>query len=245
MNIKTSSRWPAPTLLTEVRTGGLARLGNTDIMSAIEKSVRTGKVNIGPLGLEGDMQGTSIIHGGPEKAVLHYAAGHYAAWIRELPNHAKFFRTGGFGENLVSDGMDETNICIGDVIRIGSTVLQVVQPRQPCFKLNHRFYEPSMTQRAQDSGRTGWYYRVLEPGAVEAGDTIKIIERLHSGWTVRRVQHYLYNATLELPAIRELATLESLAQDMRELFAKRVESKVVESWTSRTVSPSPMELPLT
>jgi MOSC domain-containing protein YiiM len=240
MNVGLTSRWPAPTRLTEVRTGSLARLGSTDIMTAIEKSVRSGKVKIGPMGVEGDVQGTPIIHGGPEKAVLHYAAHHYAAWARELPDHARFFRPGGFGENLVSNGMDETNICIGDVIRIGGTVLQVVQPRQPCFKLNHRFYEPSMSQRAQDSGRTGWYYRVLEPGAVEAGDTIEIMERAHPDWTVRRVQHYLYTATLEIPAIRELAKLESLAQDMRMLFAGRLESMAVEPWTSRMIGKSPV-----
>jgi MOSC domain-containing protein YiiM len=231
---------PAATRLAEVRTGTSARLGATEVMSAIGKMPRSGKVAIGPVGLEGDVQATPVIHGGPEKALLHYGAHHYADWARELPQRAHLMQPGGFGENLVSHGLDEANVCIGDAIRVGRSLLQVAQPRQPCFKLSHRFREATMTQRAQDSGRTGWYYRVLEPGEVEAGDTIEIIERPLPEWTVRRVQHFLYAEPMNLRAAEELAQMPLLAEDMREVFQQRLVSGVLESWTSRMAPRGPI-----
>lgn len=234
------ANWPQPSVLTEVRTGTPARLGATAVMSAIGKTTRSGKVAIGPVGLAGDMQATPVIHGGPEKAVLHYGAHHYANWARELPQRANLMQPGGFGENLVSHGLDETNVCIGDAIRVGGAVLQVAQPRQPCFKLCHRFREATMTQRAQDSGRTGWYYRVLEQGEVEAGDTIAIIDRPQPEWTVRRVQHYLYVEPMNLQAAEDLAEMALLAEDMRGVFQQRLASGVLESWTARMAPRGPV-----
>jgi MOSC domain-containing protein YiiM len=240
MSIATKVSWPQATRLAEVRTGTAARLGATEVMSAIGKMPRTGKVAIGPVGLQGDVQVTPVIHGGPEKAVLHYGAHHYADWARELPERAHLMQPGGFGENLVSHGLDESNVCIGDSIRVGGAVLQVAQPRQPCFKLSHRFREASMTQRAQETGRTGWFYRVLEPGEVEAGDTIEIIDRPQPEWTVRRVQHYLYVEPMDVAAARTLAGMAQLAEETRDVFRQRLDSGVLESWTLRMAPRGPI-----
>jgi MOSC domain-containing protein YiiM len=236
---------PEPTELKEVRTGQVKRLNDTKIMSAIDKVARVGKVHVGPLGLEGDEQGQKPLHGGPEKAVLHYATHHYEAWIAELPGSARFFKPGGFGENLVSSTYDETTVCIGDKIRIGGALLQVAQPRQPCFKLNHRFQQPSMSMRAQESGRTGWYYRVLESGEIGAGDMIQVVERPHPEWSVRRVQHYMYTETLDVAALEALINLGPLAQSTRALFEHRMKSMNVESWNRRLtgIDPAPLAQP--
>jgi MOSC domain-containing protein YiiM len=219
--------------LAEVRTGKARRLNETSISSAIGKTPREGKVWIGELGLEGDEQAQKPLHGGPDKAVLHYAAHHYAAWAAELPERAALFTPGGFGENLVAFSLDETNVCIGDAIRVGEALLQVAQPRGPCYKLNHRFFEPTMSRRVQESGRSGWYCRVLQPGAVAAGDRIIVEERPHPEWPVRRVQYFLYEKPLDREALGALAALPALAESLRAVFAKRLASSSVESWTRR------------
>jgi MOSC domain-containing protein YiiM len=220
-------------VLIEVRVGKVRRLGNTEIMSGIDKQVCHGAVRITTLGVEGDEQGEKVIHGGPDKAVLQYAHHHYHAWKEEVPASDKLFESGGFGENFVADGFDEKSLCIGDVIQVGTVKLQVAQPRQPCFKLNHRFQQPSMARRAQQTHRTGWYYRVLQEGVVQAGDVMCLIERPNSHWSVSRVQYYLYDNTRDFVATSELANLSLLAADMRRLFTKRLTSKRIERWEGR------------
>ena len=221
------------TTLLEVRIGKVKRLGETKIMTGIDKKVCAGPVAVSDLRVEGDEQGEAVIHGGPDKAVLQYAAHHYPSWAEEFPESAHLFGPGGFGENLVAEGFDEETICIGDRVEVGSLVLQVAQPRQPCFKLNHRFQQKTMSRRAQQSRRTGWYYRVLTPGTVEAGDAMRVAERPHPEWSVARVQHYLYTAIDDYPHISVLAELPLLAEDMRKVFRRRAEANKVEEWDSR------------
>src|SRR5436305_12779557 len=123
-----------PTLLS-VQTGRVAPLGPEEVPSGIVKTARAGAVTVGPLGLDGDEQAELTVHGGPEKAVYAYAAAHYAAWTDEHPEHQGQLVAGGFGENLTVAGMLERDLCVGDIHRIGTALLQVCQPRQPCFKL--------------------------------------------------------------------------------------------------------------
>jgi MOSC domain-containing protein YiiM len=209
--------------LIEVRTGTVKPLGDTDILSAIDKLARDGPVWLGPTGFDGDQHGASEIHGGPDMAVLQYAAQHYDDWALEFPDRSAMCRPGGFGENLVSRGIDETSVCIGDRIRIGAALVQVSQPRQPCFKLNLRFQEPTMSRRAEQSGRTGWFYRVLEPGAVAAGDPIEIVDRPHPDWPVRRVLHVLYDELTDRGTLAALSDLAALSASMRALFIRRLQ----------------------
>ena len=128
------------------------------------------------MGLEGDEQAEAVIHGGPYQAVLQYAVHHYDTWRAEFPDIAARFGPGGFGENIVAAIFDETNLCIGDTLRLGGALVCVTQSRQPCYKLNHRFGHPSMSRRAQESFRTGWFYSIIEPGFVKPGDSIALID---------------------------------------------------------------------
>lgn len=226
---------PISTVVTEIRTGKARPLGASGLISAIDKAVRTGPVAVHALGLDGDEQADRNFHGGPDKAVLHYAAENYAAWTSDCPKREALFRTGAFGENLVSAEINETNICIGDIFAVGSTVLQVTQPRQPCFKLNHRFQLPSMARRVQETGRTGWYYRVLTPGTITAGDTIALVDRLHPAWTLRRLQQVLYVDTLNEEALRELIDLPALSEPLRLILAGRLKATAPESWDARLI----------
>ena len=229
------SKPPGPTTLLEVRTGKPRPFAGGRLTSAIQKDVRSGAVAVTALGLEGDEQADRNFHGGPDKAVLHYASENYTAWREEALAQGALFCAGAFGENLVSLGINETNICIGDIFEVGSVVLQVTQPRQPCFKLNHRFGLPSMARRVQETGRTGWYYRVLSPGPIAAGDVIKLANRPHSDWTLRRVQHVLYVDTLNESALHALMDLPPLSEAMRKILAGRLTAASPESWDARLI----------
>lgn len=148
---------------------------------------------------------------------------HYQAWRREFPEAAEKFRPGGFGENFVTAHMNERNVCIGDVVAVGDeVVLQVSLPRQPCFKLNHRFQLKNFAPNTWKTSRTGWYYRVLKEGSVRVGDEIRLVERPNPAWTIERVQEYLHRNQGDLAKNEELAAIEELGQESRGAFVKRV-----------------------
>ncbi|TVY17254.1 Phthalate 4,5-dioxygenase oxygenase reductase subunit [Lachnellula arida] len=166
-------------------------------------------------------------HAGPDNAVHHYASQHYSAWRRELPDRAHMFEAGAFGENIVSGAMTEESVCVGDVLRFGGeVVLQVSKPRPPCYKLNHRFEVKDMSLRAQNARRTGWYYRVVREGWVQAGDEIVLVERKNPMWSVARVQRKLYADIRDEVAMKELAYLPELSAEIRNIFLNRLTKKL-------------------
>ncbi|MGE7154888.1 MOSC domain-containing protein [Methylorubrum rhodesianum] len=215
-----------------VLTGRVAPLGTA--ASAIAKTAVRGPVAVGPLGLAGDAQADRRVHGGPEKAVHHYALDHAAAWRADLPGLPDLLeRPGAFGENFSTVGLTERDVCVGDLWRAGSALLQVSQARQPCFKLNLRFAVPDMARRVQASGRTGWYYRVIEEGIVSAGDALELVGRPHPDWPMSRLLHHLYVDRLDAAALREIAGLAFLTPSWRTLAARRLASGAVEDWRRR------------
>lgn len=148
---------------------------------------------------------------------------HYRGWQAEHPEAASRFVPGGFGENLVMARMNERNVCIGDIWSVGGSVLlQVSLPRQPCFKLNHRFQLKNFAPRTKDSSRTGWYYRVLRNGEIKAGDAITLVERRWPKWTIERVQEYLHRNQDDSAMNEELAGIEAMGEESRGAFRKRV-----------------------
>ena len=209
--------------------GELAPLGPQNAPSGIRKSKVTGRQAITRLGLAGDHQGDTKSHGGPEKAVHHYPRDHYAAWAAE----GIAAEPPAFGENISTFGVTEADICIGDIWRFGSALLQVAQGRQPCWRLNARFERPDMAYRVQKSGRTGWYYRVLEEGAAEAGDQLVLTERPQPQWPLSRIIDLLYTRTLDMESLAGLAALPELAPSWRSLATRRIETNAVENWDRR------------
>lgn len=126
--------------------------------------------------IEGDRQSDLTVHGGPNKAVYCYPWEHYRYWKEQLPDMELPY--GAFGENLTTEGIAEDEVSIGDRFRVGSAVLQVTQPRMPCFKLGIRFGRADMVKRFWQSGRSGIYFAVVEEGDVAAGD---LVERIAEG----------------------------------------------------------------
>ncbi len=197
--------------IVEVRTGRIAPLGPRGVASAYLKSVVAGAVRVGEYGLSGDSQADLSVHGGLDKAVYGYPRSRYADWAAAFPAIAERFVAGSMGENLVVDGPDETGIHIGDRIRVGGALLQVTQPRQPCFKLTLFIGEPQVARTMTRRGWCGWYYRVLEPGTAGAGDSHTVVERPNPSWPVSRFAEVIAARALGADLLSEMLGMEGLA----------------------------------
>ena len=159
--------------VVSLNVGGPARIEtpNGTVLTSIFKSPVAGRVAVRRHNIEGDQQSDLTVHGGPNKAVYGYAEENYGYWRAALPEVE--FVPGIFGENLTTHGLDEGTVCIGDRFRVGSAILQVTQPRMPCYKLGVRFGRPDMVKRFWLSGRPGFYFSIVEEGDLAAGDRIE------------------------------------------------------------------------
>lgn len=219
--------------ILEVRSGKLKKYKGLNIESGIDKLLLNGPVHVGRLGIDGDEHDLTF-HGGPDKAIHGYCCSHYPTWQSEFPSASSLFLPGGFGENLVTRYMNERNVCIGDILSVGRAstkggdqaggeglLLQVSLPRQPCFKLNHRFELKGFAPNTWRLSRTGWYYRVLREGTVAAGDEIRLVERPQPQWTIERIQEYLHRNTSDLAATEELAAIPEFGKECHDAFVSR------------------------
>jgi MOSC domain-containing protein YiiM len=164
-------QWPVPYLAV----GGIGALPEGR-PTAIYKAPLPGPVVIGREGLAGDAQADRRVHGGPEKAVHLYPAGHYQRLAAAFPEAAATLLIGSLGENL-SAPVDENQVCIGDIFAFGSARLQLSQPRSPCWKIDARHGQDGIAAFIAEQGLTGWYFRVLTPGTAAAGDQLRLQER--------------------------------------------------------------------
>lgn len=219
--------------LQSLLIGAVQPLGSRGIPSGIAKTCVDQSLALGPLGLAGDAQGDTKHHGGAEKALHHYALDHYPDWEAEIGTRAALGAAGGFGENLSTLGLVEDDVAVGDVFALGNAIIEVSQGRQPCWKLNERFAQPDMARRVQASGRTGWYYRVLQPGEVAPDSRLERIDRAAPTWTIRRIWRVFYVDTLNRAELEALADLPQLAEGWRRNARRRLETGAVADWTSR------------
>ena len=199
--------------VVSIHVGKVAPLGPEGVPSAFVKQPVTGPVAVRSLGLQGDEQADLSVHGGPEKAVYAYSYAHYAAWRQEYPRHAAALFPGAFGENLCIEGLQESELCVGDVHRIGSSRLQICQPRQPCFKLALRFDDKFMPKAMIRTGRAGWYYRVLEPGVIGVGDTVQLDERPNPDFSFARLVELISHGKATHAELERLQDMTGLASD--------------------------------
>lgn len=156
-------------------------------MSAICKTAVTGPVFLGPLGLEGNEVADPVHHGGIDKAVHLYPTEHYSWWRARYPDLDVLDDPGAFGENFSCQGLAEDQLCLGDIFRVGEALIECSHARQPCWKLNHRFGHKDVMKTVVQTARSGSYFRVLEPGHVQAGDRISQCERPHADWPLERL----------------------------------------------------------
>ena len=198
-------------------TGKARRFGAKGEPSAIDKRAVEGRRAVGALGIAGDEQADLSVHGGPDKAIHHYPRDHYGWWAETIGDHALLQDAGAFGENISTSGLTDSAACIGDRYRLGSALVEISQGRQPCWKLGHRFGIATLPATVVTSRRGGWYYRVIEDGAVGAGDALDLMERPLPDWSVEHVFHLLIGGAgkREPAALRALAAMDLLAANWR------------------------------
>jgi MOSC domain-containing protein YiiM len=203
---------------------GLPQPFNGAELSAIDKRAVAGPVAIRSFGLEGDMVADTKHHGGPDMAVHHYPRDHYAGWDKWLGGNSVLACDAPFGENVSTVGLTESDVHIGDRFRLGSALLEVSQPRQPCWKLEHRFGRKGMIKRILREHNCGWYYRVIEEGEAQAGDAIRRVETGHEEWSVARLFTCLYDPSQAATAaeLHAIAALERLCDEWRKKAAKAI-----------------------
>jgi len=183
-----------------------------------KKPVTTEFLWLDRLNLEGDAQADLEVHGGPDKAVYAYPSEHLAKWSAEL---GQDLGPAPFGENLSTVGGTEDDVCVGDKWYWGEAVLEVCQPRAPCFKLTMHRGRGDIVRLLRQSGRTGWYLRVLEPGRVPAGGPIRV-EPHPMGATVAVVHEAAKAGAAPLEVIQALLAVEPLAMEWKLLLASRL-----------------------
>jgi MOSC domain-containing protein YiiM len=208
--------------ILSVLTGQITPFRAPDEPSAIAKRPHDDLLAIGLLGLAGDEQADKVHHGGTDKAIHHYPHDHYAYWRSAIGDHPLLGAPGGFGENVSTLGLIESEVCIGDRFRLGTALVEISHGRKPCWKISHRFALPKLTAQVVKTGRAGWYYRVLEPGAVQAGDTIELLERSLSDWSVERTFDLIVRGAgkHDPAALRALAAMPVLAAAWRDKAAE-------------------------
>jgi MOSC domain-containing protein YiiM len=189
------------------------------VLTGIFKEPVTGRVGVRRLNVQGDGQADLRVHGGPDKAVYAYDLSGYEYWRRELSRDLPF---GQFGENLTVEGMPETEVSIGDVLRVGTAVLQVTQPRSPCGKLVMKMGLPGFAKDFLRSERTGFYLRVLEEGEVGAGDAISVVREDPGRVRVMEMTGFLYGKPADEAGIRRALRIERLAGGLRGPLEERL-----------------------
>ena len=199
------------------------------ISTAIFKYPVEGRVMLRRTGFDGDGQADPSVHGGEHKAAYIYSADDYAWWIQELGHQLQH---GEFGDNLTVTGFRDDTVSVGDVLRIGAALVQVASPREPCFKLGIRMGDARFQARFRAAGRMGFYVRVLEEGAVGAGDAAEIVERSTGSVTIAEFHQVIVDGRDDPGALRRLAaapTLEPEWVDWCERRTAEAEAEASES----------------
>jgi MOSC domain-containing protein YiiM len=202
----------------------LLRLPGTEKPSAIDKQLAMGEVWLNLKGLQGDRVADHRFHGGPDRSLCHYPAEHYSHW-RKLYPQLSAIGPAAYGENLSTLGLDERQVCIGDRFRWGDAVIEVSQPRSPCSNLDRRHSARGLARHMAKSGRTGWLYRTLEPGAIELGADLHLIEHPWPTASVLRVWRGFVNDDVNDIELAWLANLSPLASEYRTRFRQRLDSR--------------------
>jgi MOSC domain-containing protein YiiM len=202
--------------IVSIHIGKVAPLGPESVLSGFVKHTVHEPVTVTQSGLVGDEQADLTVHGGPDKAVYGYGAANYLNWRQEYPQHVDLLVPGGLGENLAIDGLRENDLCVGDIHAIGTTRLQVCQPRQPCFKFALRFNDKHMPKAMIRSGRSGWYYRVLEPGTINSGNLVELIERPNPNFPFTRLVELISFGKVTTAELEQLQDMQGLALNWQQ-----------------------------
>lgn len=190
------------------------------VSTGIFKQPVVGRLMLRRLNLDGDRQADLSVHGGPNKAVYGYPTEHYPFWRQELDRELDW---GMFGENFTLAGAAEDQVRVGDRYRVGAAVVMVTQPRVPCYKLALKFGRDDMIKRFLKSGRSGFYFSVIEEGEVGAGDELQLVGQEDGSLTIAEINR-LYAVDQHNTELLERAVrLQALPGSWRARFAQRLQ----------------------
>ncbi|PSJ42439.1 MOSC domain-containing protein [Zobellella endophytica] len=222
---------------------GKAQMLDPRIESAIDKRPVTRAQFCSFTGLTDDTQVSTRFHGGPERALHYYPREHYGFWQHwfrgmGLSDAAALLAPGAFGENLSGTGLLEQQACIGDIYRLDGALVQISQPRSPCYKLNARFGYDFFSVLVQANGRAGWLLRVLEEGMVAPEAHMALVERPCPQMPVKRAGDIVFNQAFDPAGLQELAELDCLSTSWRGKAADYLAAGQVDDWSRRLMGPN-------
>lgn len=207
-----------------IKTGKVRRTvfaDGSELNTAIRKTP-VEETRIGTEGIAGNEVGLTAHHGGPDKALFFMAESSIAALNRFCSNPDGCLGEAVYGENFVVSEWDENHICIGDLYRIGSAVVEISQPRRPCSRLSKSSDCPEMQRFVFESGLTGWYARVTEGGLIRRGDRLTLLARPHPQWSVKRLNGLL-SGSLDIPSCQAALECEPLAAAFKRALAGKLD----------------------
>lgn len=203
----------------------LAMYREQTVSTGIFKQPVSGSVALRTLNLDGDRQADLTVHGGPFKAVYAYPSEHYVFWHTELPGSN--LPWGMFGENFTTEGLFESDLHVGDRLRVGTAIIMVRQPRVPCYKLGIKFQRNDILARFLRSGRSGFYFSVEQEGTVSTGDSFEVLSREGQGITIAEMNHLFADDRYNRELLEKAIASSALPEDWRDYFRKRIPSPVV------------------
>jgi MOSC domain-containing protein YiiM len=190
-----------------------------ELVTGIYKSPVSSSLYVSTTQLDGDGQADLTVHGGVDKALCVYSEEHYAYWEELL---GRKLEAGAFGENLTVRGFLETDVCIGDIYAIDDVIVQVSQPRQPCFKVGKRLEWAKTPLQMQETGFTGFYFRVLQEGYISKDSQVKLIAKDHEGVTLAYANQIKYHDKRSKEGAERLVQTSALSDSWKKSFMKRL-----------------------
>ena len=191
-----------------------------ELITSIYKKPITNEVQVTSQGIEGDRQADLSVHGGYDKAVYGYSHTHYKLWGEKL--NKEFNEYGLVGENLTIDVFDENEISIGDKFKIKDCILQVSQPRIPCYKIGIKMNSRDFPKMFSQSGLLGSYFRVLQDGKIEAGSNIERIHIEENSMSLRDISNLLFVDIKNIDLMNKALGINSLTEEIKEKFRERL-----------------------
>lgn len=191
-----------------------------ELITSIYKKPISGSADVTDVGISGDLQADLKVHGGYDKAVYAYSYKHYKLWSEEMGQEYNDY--GLVGENLTVDDFDEKLINIGDEFEVGSCVLQVSQPRIPCYKIGIKMNSRDFPKKFSNSGLLGSYLRVIKTGSIKSGDEMKLIKKEEESLSLYDISDILFKDISNVEKMKAALNLKYLTEEIKERFRERL-----------------------
>ncbi|OUR96806.1 hypothetical protein A9Q84_10725 [Halobacteriovorax marinus] len=192
-------------------------LGPKKYITSIDKLAVTTSLVIKNESIEGDQVANLKYHGGPDRVIHHYSLEQYEYLKSAFPKYRELFRPGSYGENITTEKLTEKDLCIGDIFKLGTAKIQITEGRKPCGTIDLKYGFKGVLKEIVNSGRYGWFYKVLQVGHVNIEDSLEFIERPYPNLNLEKVIHELFqNKDKDLIYLKEVSACPALSTRWKE-----------------------------